>query len=105
MADASLDSFDIPYDTIFWLESGYFCSTPRKVKFRALQKILGYDRLATTEFYLNLSPENVSRECLCAHRRAGVNTLQVNPDGQTLDERLATLARLVELVKEINAEP
>jgi hypothetical protein len=31
--------------------------------------------------------------------------LQVDPDGQTLDERLAILARLVELVKEINAEP
>jgi len=30
--------------------------------------------------------------------------LQVLPDGETLDERLATLARLVELVKEINAE-
>ena len=31
-------------------------------------------------------------------------TLQVNPDGETLDERLATLARLVELVEEINGE-
>ena len=28
-----------------------------------------------------------------------------NPEGQTLDERLATLARLLELVKEVNAEP
>ena len=37
--------------------------------------------------------------------RAGVNTLQFNPDGPTLDERLANLARLVELVKEIDAEP
>jgi hypothetical protein len=34
-----------------------------------------------------------------------VNTLQVNPDGHSLDERLANLARLVELVQEINAEP
>jgi hypothetical protein len=31
--------------------------------------------------------------------------LQVNPEGQSLDERLATLARLVELVKEIDAKP
>ena len=45
------------------------------------------------------------RERLRVHRHAGVNTLQVIPDGQMLDERLATLARLVELVKEINAEP
>src|SRR5436309_8322380 len=52
-----------------------------------------------------IGTEDMVRERLRAHRRAGVNTLQVNPDGQTLDERLATLARLVELVKEINAEP
>lgn len=29
---------------------------------RALQEILGHDRLATTEIYLNLSPEEVIRE-------------------------------------------
>jgi integrase/recombinase XerD len=29
---------------------------------RALQDILGHDRLATTEIYLNLSPEDVIRE-------------------------------------------
>jgi integrase/recombinase XerD len=29
---------------------------------RALQEILGHDRLATTEIYLNLSPEDVLRE-------------------------------------------
>ncbi|GHO74011.1 FMN-dependent monooxygenase [Ktedonobacter sp. SOSP1-85] len=52
-----------------------------------------------------IGTENMVRERLRAHRRAGVNTLQVDPAGQTLDERLATLARLVELVKEINAEP
>ena len=48
--------------------------------------------------------EEMVRERLRVHRHAGVNTLQVLPDGETLDERLATLARLVELVKEINAE-
>ncbi len=51
-----------------------------------------------------IGTEDMVRERLRAHRHAGVNTLQVNPDGETLDERLATLARLIELVKEINAE-
>jgi hypothetical protein len=52
-----------------------------------------------------IGTEEIVRERLRVHKRAGVNTLQVNPDGQTLDERLANLARLVELVKEIDAEP
>jgi F420-dependent oxidoreductase-like protein len=52
-----------------------------------------------------IGTDEMVRERLRVHRRAGVNTLQVNPDGQTLDERLATLARLIELVKEIDAEP
>jgi F420-dependent oxidoreductase-like protein len=51
-----------------------------------------------------IGTEAMVRERLRVHRRAGVNTLQVNPEGQTLDERLATLARLLELVKEVNAE-
>jgi len=51
-----------------------------------------------------IGTEEMVRERLRAHRHAGVNTLQVLPDGETLAERLATLARLVELVKEINAE-
>jgi F420-dependent oxidoreductase-like protein len=51
-----------------------------------------------------IGTEDMVRERLSVHRRAGVNTLQVNPDGETLDERLATLARLIELVKEINGE-
>jgi len=52
-----------------------------------------------------IGTEDMVRERLRVHRSAGVNTLQVNPDGQTLDERLATLTRLVELVREINDEP
>jgi F420-dependent oxidoreductase-like protein len=52
-----------------------------------------------------IGTEDMVRERLRVHHRAGVNTLQVNPDGQTLDERLATLERLVALVKEVNAEP
>ncbi len=51
-----------------------------------------------------IGTEEMVRERLRVHRRAGVNTLQVSPDGQTLDERLATLRRLVELVREVNAE-
>jgi len=51
-----------------------------------------------------IGTEDMVRERLRAHRQAGVNTLQVNPDGGTLDERLATLARLVELVEEIDGE-
>jgi alkanesulfonate monooxygenase SsuD/methylene tetrahydromethanopterin reductase-like flavin-dependent oxidoreductase (luciferase family) len=51
-----------------------------------------------------IGTEDMVRERLRSHRQAGVNTLQVNPDGETLDERLATLARLVELVEEIDGE-
>ena len=51
-----------------------------------------------------IGTEDMVRERLRIHQQAGVNTLQVNPDGQTLNERLATLGRLVELVKELNAE-
>jgi hypothetical protein len=51
-----------------------------------------------------IGTDEMVRERLCVHQRAGVNTLQVNPDGQTLDERLATLARLVELLEEVNQE-
>lgn len=51
-----------------------------------------------------IGTDDMVRERLRVHRNAGVNTLQVNPDGQTLNERLATLGRLLELVKEVNAE-
>ncbi len=46
-----------------------------------------------------IGTEEMVRERLRAYQQAGVNTLQVNPDGETLDERLANLARLIELVK------
>jgi F420-dependent oxidoreductase-like protein len=51
-----------------------------------------------------IGTEDMVRERIRIHRKAGVNTLRVEPDGATLDERLATLARLMELVKEVNAE-
>jgi hypothetical protein len=36
---------------------------------------------------------------LDAYREAGVTTLRVEPAGETLDARLATLGRLLELVR------
>ena len=45
------------------------------------------------------------RERLRLYQQVGVTTLQVNPDGQTLEQRLATLAQLIELVNELNADP
>ena len=41
------------------------------------------------------------RERLRVYRAAGVTTLRAEPDGSTLDERITTLARLLELVKEV----
>ena len=52
-----------------------------------------------------IGTEDMVRERLRVYQAAGVTTLRVEPDGETLDERLATLGRLVELVREINAEP
>lgn len=52
-----------------------------------------------------IGTEEMVRERLRAHRRAGVNTLHVSPAGSTLDERLTTLARLAELIEEVDAEP
>ena len=46
--------------------------------------------------------EDMVCECLRVHRHTGVNTLQVNPEGQILDEQWAALGRLVELVREVN---
>jgi hypothetical protein len=46
-----------------------------------------------------IGAEEMVLERLRVHQQASVNTLQVNPDGQTLDERLAILAQLIELVK------
>ena len=48
--------------------------------------------------------EAMVRERLRAWRDAGVTTARLYPAGATLDERLATLARAVELVREVAAE-
>jgi len=50
-----------------------------------------------------IGTEDMVRRRIRTYRDAGVNTLRVDPDGQTLQERLMTLARLVDLVKEVNA--
>lgn len=48
-----------------------------------------------------LGTEDMVRERLRVYQAAGVTTLRVEPDGKTLDERLTTLARLIDLVKEV----
>jgi hypothetical protein len=40
------------------------------------------------------------RARIAAYRAAGVTTLRVEPAGRTLDERLATLARVIALARE-----
>jgi F420-dependent oxidoreductase-like protein len=51
-----------------------------------------------------LGTEAMVRERVRAYRDAGVTTLRLEPAGASLDERLATLARVVGLVREVNAE-
>ena len=51
-----------------------------------------------------LGSKEMIHERLRIHQRAGVTTLSVSPDGQTLEERLATLAQLIDLVREVSAE-
>jgi F420-dependent oxidoreductase-like protein len=46
-----------------------------------------------------LGTEEMVRDRVRRYRAAGVTTLRVEPDGATLDARLATLGRLVDLVK------
>jgi F420-dependent oxidoreductase-like protein len=48
-----------------------------------------------------LGTEEMVRERLRVYQAAGVTTLGILPEGDTLDERITTLARLVKLVKEV----
>jgi hypothetical protein len=48
-----------------------------------------------------LGTEAMVKERIRAYREAGVSTLRVEPDGATLDARLATLGRLVGLVRSL----
>ncbi|MGH7335164.1 MAG: LLM class F420-dependent oxidoreductase [Candidatus Rokuibacteriota bacterium] len=47
-----------------------------------------------------LGTEPMVRERIAVYRRAGVTTLRVDPAGTTLDARVTTLARFMELVKQ-----
>jgi F420-dependent oxidoreductase-like protein len=51
-----------------------------------------------------LGDEAMIRERLCRHRDAGVTTLRVAPDGATPEARLATLAHLLTIIREVDAE-
>jgi F420-dependent oxidoreductase-like protein len=63
----------------------------------------GAAALVTDEMVLGttlIGTESMVRERLRVWRDAGVNTVRLYPAGQTLDARLATLGRAVELVRE-----
>jgi F420-dependent oxidoreductase-like protein len=51
-----------------------------------------------------LGTESMVRERIRAYRNAGVTTLRLEPDGRTLAERLTTLGRAIDLVKDVSAE-
>ncbi len=51
-----------------------------------------------------LGTDAMVKERIRAYRDAGVTTLRVDPDGRTPSERLDTLARVIDLVKAVEAE-
>lgn len=51
-----------------------------------------------------LGDDNSVRDRIRAYRDSGVDTLRLAPTGKTLDERIATLGRALDLVNEVNAE-
>jgi F420-dependent oxidoreductase-like protein len=52
-----------------------------------------------------IGTEAMVRQRLCVWRDAGVTTVRLYPAGDTLDARLTTLARAIELVGEISSTP
>ena len=52
-----------------------------------------------------IGPPDEIRRRLREYRACGVNTLRVGPMGDSLDQRLAGLGQLLELVADVNAEP
>ena len=52
-----------------------------------------------------IGTESMVRARLAAYRASGITTLRVEPAGQTLDERLATLARLIALARPEEKSP
>ena len=51
-----------------------------------------------------LGTEAMVRQRIRAWRDAGITTLRVYPAGQTLEERLTTLGRAIDIVEELNRE-
>ena len=51
-----------------------------------------------------LGTEQMIRQRIRVHKAAGVTTLRVQPFGETFAERVETLGRVVQLVKEVSAE-
>src|SRR5258708_17439584 len=51
-----------------------------------------------------IGTEDMVRERIRAHRATGVNTLCVEPEGETLNERLPVLGRLMDLVSEVDGK-
>ncbi len=51
-----------------------------------------------------IGTEDMVRERIRAHRAAGVNALRVEPEGETLNERLTILGRLMDLVNEVDGK-
>jgi hypothetical protein len=51
-----------------------------------------------------LGTHEMVKRRIFAYRDAGLTTLRVEPDGTSLDERLGTLERVVDLVKVVSAE-
>ena len=49
-----------------------------------------------------LGDDNAVRNRIRAYQQAGVTTLRLAPEGDTLDERLATLGRAMELVRQVD---
>ena len=52
-----------------------------------------------------IGTEQMVKDRIRVHRKAGVDSLRVSPEGATLKERLDNLGRLMELVKQVDAEP
>ena len=49
--------------------------------------------------------EEMVRDRVRAYHDAGVTTLRVDPRGETLEERLETLGRVIDIVAAVSAEP
>ena len=68
----------------------------------------GAASLVTDEMVLAttlIGTESMVRQRLCVWRDAGVDTVRLYPAGDTLDARLSTLARAIDIVHEVSSSP